>query len=431
MISWNMHTGIRQISDQFKDLFLGRSASFPNLAALFTYFLFGKSSLSSLVRCAPWTHSVSDLSRAINAVDGPRWLRRMRKRILNKYSGQLNMDDFCLAIDDTNNPKFGGSFRAGNWYGSKGHYHGHRIVVVALVDFQRKIAIPLSYEIAAKQGQPNHKPAPEIAIALLAAIKKEGFPVCLPVVCDSWFDGVHFVKQVKDLGFELVWEMKSNRKVKCNPGPFVRKKGLHKAFEGEQRIRLHQRFESKAILKRQRKRRCGSQKRLILNGYQKFVNCVAVFNRRNGAKAFAFWSSTNLELPAEKIWELSRGRWKIECLFRDLKQHLSFGRLPVGSEDGANISICIPFILYTSLRQDPEKWGCQVGQSIGAMVGFVREESLENAIENLVMFPVSKRSRLLYSRRRKDRSCKKPVNQSAETIPWLKPLRGNDLRATG
>jgi hypothetical protein len=355
----------------------------------------------------------------------------MRKRVLKKYSGQLNADDFCLAIDDTDNPKFGGSFRAGNWYGSKGHYHGHRIVVVALVDFQRKIAIPLSYEIAVKQGQPNHKPAPEIAIRLLTSIKKEGFPVCLPVVCDSWFDGVEFIKKVTNIGFELVWEMKANRKVKCNPGPFVRKVGMHKAFEGLQRFRLHQRFESKAIIRRLRKRRCGSQKRLILNGHPKFVNCVAMFNRRNGVKAFAYWSSTNLELSAEKIWELSRGRWNIECLFRDLKQHLSFGRLPVGSEDGANISICIPFILCTSLRLDPEKWGCQVGQSIGTMVGFVREESFENAITSLVMFPVSERSRRLYSRRRKDRACKKPVNQPAERISKLKPFRSKELSATG
>ena len=100
------------------------------------------------------------------------------------------------------------------------------------------------------------------------------------------------------------------------------------------------------------------------------IGCLAVFNRRNGVKAFAYWATTDLSMNAEQIWEHSRSRWKIECMFRDLKQHLSFGRLPCASEESADLSIYLPLIIYTSLRLDHTNWGCEADQSIGKMTAF-------------------------------------------------------------
>lgn len=68
----------------------------------------------------------------------------MRASILRKHP-DLNPKDFCLAIDDTDNPKFGGGvFNIGDWHSSKGPYRGQRIVTLALVNFNTGIALPLA-----------------------------------------------------------------------------------------------------------------------------------------------------------------------------------------------------------------------------------------------------------------------------------------------
>lgn len=155
----------------------------------------------------------------------------MQHRVIKKYP-DLNPEDFCLAIDDTDNPKFGsGVFRVGDWHSSKGHYYGQRVVILVLVDIKRKIASPLSYRIAAKEGQAGFATAKDLAMEMLSEIKNEKFPNSLKVVCDSWFDGVEFVKNVRRLGFHIVWELKSNRNVWPNPGRWVQVVKLPSLFK--------------------------------------------------------------------------------------------------------------------------------------------------------------------------------------------------------
>jgi IS4 transposase len=62
--------------------------------------------------------------------------------------------------------------------------------------------------------------------------------------------------------------------------------------------------------------------------YPKMLNALAVYNRRNGKNAFAYYVSTDLKMIGARIWEITRARWKIEWMFPDLKQNLSFGSLP-------------------------------------------------------------------------------------------------------
>lgn len=421
MISWNHLPGLRKVSNQYKDLFTGRATSYSNLVALFCYFLFGSKNLSAFVRSHPWSHSVSDLSRAIKSFHSPRWMRRMRHRILRLHPN-LTQANFCLAIDDTDNPKSGaGVFNIGHWHGSKGRYLGQRIVVLALVDLNTGIALPLSYRIAAKADQPGFSTANDLAIEMLAEITQEGFPTDLNVVCDSWFDGVQFIRGVRDLGYHLVVELKSNRNVKRNPGKWSRSMKLPALFRYENKKRLRHRLESFEVASRRKKGKCGAFLRLMINGYSHMLACVAVYNRRNGAKAFAYWVSTDLSMNAEQIWEHSRGRWRIECLFRDLKQNLSFGRLPCASKEAADLSICLPLIIYTSLRLEFTQWGCEAGQSIGKMVASLRQSALDQTIEKIQSPHESSKLNKLVARRNKKRVCKKPVDQAAEEYEtWKK-----------
>ena len=420
MISWNQLSGARRLSDRYKDLFKGRACSYNNLVALVCYFIFGSKSLSEFVRCHPWSHSVSDLSRAVNSFHSPRWMRRMRKSILKKCK-DLNKEDYCLALDDTDNPKFGaGVYNAGYWHGSKGLYYGQRVVVLVLVNLNTGIALPLAYRIAAKEDSQDFATANDLGVAMLSELKSEGYGSDLHVVCDSWFDGVEFVENVCSLGYNLVWELKSNRNVWSNPGRWVGATKLQKLFKHQKKSRLRHRLECYKIRNRKLKGKSGAYLRILIDKYSKMLGCVAVYNRRNGSKAFAYWASTDLSLTAERIWELSRGRWKIECMFRDLKQNLSFGRLPCASKEAADLSICLPFIIYTSLRLDYAHWGCEANQSIGKMIAILRDQALCQAISKITD-PTEKSKIIRFSARRsKERVCKKPVNRSAERSDFKK-----------
>jgi hypothetical protein len=344
----------------------------------------------------------------------------MRASILRRHPN-MTPEEWCLAIDDTDNPKFGGGvFNIGDWHSSKGHYRGQRIVVLALVNFNTGVCLPLSYRIAAKEGQPGFATANDLAVSMLKEIRNEGFSTSLRVVCDSWFDGVEFLRNVCRLGFELVFELKSNRNVKNNPGRWVRSMKLPALFKSQEKIRLHHRLESEKVKRRKIRGKCGAYLRILINNHPKMLGCLAVYNRRNGAQAFAYWAATDLSMSSAEIWEHSRGRWRIECMFRDLKQHLSFGRLPCASKEAADLSICLPFIIYSSLRLDSTLWGSTAGQSIGKMVASHREQAMEQTIEKIQNSWEKETLTRLKARRRKDRVCKKPVNQTVEDEDSMK-----------
>ena len=148
------------------------------------------------------------------------------------------------------------------------------------------------------------------------------------------------------------------------------------------------------------------------------VNMIAVYNRFNGKKAFGYYCSTDLTMSGERIWELSRARWKIEVMFRDLKQHLSFGKLPCCTEAAAHLAVCLPLMLYVELRLNmpKEMIGNRVTSTIGDQVDRLREETLMQSITLLIDTPPHFKTVVtkLRSRRHQSRLNKKPVNQSAE-----------------
>ena len=121
-------------------------------------------------------------------------------------------------------------------------------------------------------------------------------------------------------------------------------------------------------------------------------------------------------MSGAKIWEISRARWKIEVMFRDLKQNLSFARLPSAGESNAHLAVCIPFLILTSLRLSSEKhWDFQSEtMTIGEQVDQIRENALIKSIDYLIVRRNIAVIKTLKSRRALDRLNKKPVNRLAE-----------------
>ena len=415
MINFTVPVPVRKLVDRFKDM--ADPHQWAQLASMFVYFLTGTGSLCDFVRKNPWSPSVSSLSRFIQEFDGNRALRRMRGRVLRRYVkkyGSLNPNNFVFAVDDTNNPKFGKSYRAGSWYSSKGICHGQRIVVLALVDIVNDVAIPLSFRIATKTDHPDYQPCYDFVLEQLNEVKNEGFAT-LTVVFDSWFDSSEFIADVAAFGFEVTWEAKASRTVKTSISPWSHWKKIGKTFTKVKRFRARNRMEAAAVKRREKRAPCVAQLRLFFKKLERRVNCIACYSRRNGKNSFAYWASTDLMLTATQIWEMGRARWRIEKFFRELKQHLSFGRLPSGSREATELSICLPFIVYVSLQLEPELWGKQEDVTTGDIIRSIRIEAMHKsitmAVEKSHSDPLLIRFR---ARTCKNRVNKKPVNQTAE-----------------
>lgn len=415
MISCQVPSGIRYTADRFKDLFAGRLGSYSNLCSLLCLFLFGLDDLSSLVRVCPWTHSVSDLSRAVRCFDGNRFMRRMRASVLRRYHAKICPEDFHYAVDDTANPRYGKSiFRCGAWHSSSGPYQGQKILVLVLVDIERNFALPLGYVIVAKKDAPEYLPAHKLAAGLLGQVIHEGFPK-LHVAADSWFDSAEFMADLEAMGMPFAGEIKSNRKVKPCPSPKVSWRSLKDVFQKLERSDAHSRFDNEEVKSGKKRPKSFSQRRIWIRKRRSPLNVVAVYNRKNGLNAFAYYATTDLSMAGARLWEISRGRWKIECLFRDLKQSLSFGRLPCVGAEAAHLSVCIPFALVVGLRLDEaSRWGLNRTEPIGKMIGKIKETEFQKSLTILLQPGSLAIKDKMKGRRQLSRINQKPVDQLAE-----------------
>ncbi len=199
---------------------------------------------------------------------------------------------------------------------------------------------------------------------------------------------------------------------------------MPQAYTHLRRFRLRNRMEAKAIKSRKKRGPCGSQLRLFIKKFEKRVNCIACYNRRNSKNAFAYWASTDLTLSETRIWELGRARWRIEKLFRELKQLLSFGRLPSSSKEAAELSICLPFIIYASLQLEPEIWGKQEEATTGDLIQRARSEAMLKSLTLAVKRPKPDRVLVRFSARTcTTRVNKKPVNRLADEPDRMENLQ--------
>jgi hypothetical protein len=407
VISLNALSAVRKVTDQYKDLFSQRGINYRAAASLITMPMLGVDTLSDLARSVPGSYSVSTLSREVQKFAPNRFLRRMQARVLRCYKGaeQIDPANFCYAVDDTANPKYGdGIFRSHPNHSSAGPYKGQKVLLIALVDIARGIAIPLTYAFLTSKKDPAHVKAPTVALGLLKDLLDEGFPP-VPVVADSWFDAAEFIGGLQKMGLTFAGEIKSTRNVQGAELGALWTKLCH-AFAAIERERLQPRRSQRR--RSQRRGKAYAQRQLRLNKIATPLNVIGAYNRIDGAYAFAYYATTDLSMPGAKLWQYSRARWCIECLFRDLKQNLSFGRLPCAGEPGADLSVCLPLMLVVSLRLDgPATWGSN-RETIGKTLASAREKAFADAIELLVNNPDHPRVALLRARRANIR--KKPTN---------------------
>ncbi len=411
MLTLFLPSPIRKIYFLFKDIFFALGFSYDESCAILLYFLLGAEGLCDLVRKCPWSPSVSSLSRAARKFEPNRFMRRNQKRILKKLA-ERGHADFCFAVDDTANPKYGsGVFGSSPFHSSGGPYFGQKILVLVIVDLKTRQALPISYVFLTGKKDPDHIPGHHRAIDLIKNALIKGFPP-LPVASDSWFDSKEFIESVKNLGCDFAGELKATRLARTNSNPGTSRQRLKLWFEKLKRVRLSQsRFQ-----KRNEKRgKAFSLKTLFIKDLNLPLTVIAVYNRINGTTAFAYYATTDLSMTGARLWKYSRARWAIEVFFRDLKQSLAFGGLTAGGEGGAHMAVCIPLILLTSIRLDTKEiWDSKGKETLGTTVKRTRELALSKTIDAIVCRPHSSRVERLRARRKNPNQ--KPTNLCGEKI---------------
>jgi hypothetical protein len=414
LISFTVPGGVRKVSDRFRSVFptSGALSAYANQCALYCFFLFGSTSLCALARSCPWSRSVSDLSRAVEQFPGDRFMRRLRASILRRYKGELTAEDFVFAVDDTSNPKYGKFiYRCSHWHDSKRPFLGQKVLVVVLVDARRGFALPLGYAFAVKKTEPDYKSMPTLALDLFTDILAAGFPK-LEVTCDSWFDSVAFMLGLKALGLVYAGEIKGNRVLRAGASSKVPWRKMPDFFAGRSRRGVRAKADHPSHRRRRgrKKMRFIVEETVMIRGYPEPVKVIAAYNRRRDKKAFAYHLSTDKLMSGARLWLLGRRRWCIEVMFRDLKQSLSFGRLPCTRKAGSDLAVAIPFAVLTSLRLEPEIWGLEANdrRPIGAKVAEIRERSLSQSFAVMLGRPDSRLVERLRARREPSRLKRKP-----------------------
>jgi len=421
MISISAPQGIRKVADRFKDIFNG---NFNCLCALLCLHIFGLKGFSDAARFFGWSQSTSSLNDAANKFSKNRFMRRLRASILRKWGKELNDKDFAYAIDDTINPKYGKNIFGNDYWGTSNRriIQGQKIIVLVLVNKKTGYALPIHYFFCLKKDKKEYQSGHNLALQMLRDVLKEGFPK-LPVAFDSWFSSADLMKKLNKLGFKFCMQSKENRVVKTKLGKFSKWSTWEKIFSRRKKEKIK-------IVKKNKKRsvkiKFASSCRVHFRKLSLPLKAIAVYNRKTDKKHFAIYVTNDLDMTNDFLFDLSRKRWHQEELFRNLKQNLSFGELACTSEEGANLSVCLPFALIVSLQLFPHEWNHESMSSltIGTMIEKIRAENFNKSLHVLVHNPKHPSIHILKSRRHVSRIHKKPVN-SIVVEGWFDKNLGN------
>jgi hypothetical protein len=305
-------------------------------------------------------------------------------------------------------------YAVGHWQTSKKNsYFGRKLLVLTVVDIKAGVAYPVAFRFCMKKDVPAYKPAHELALDLLDEAISSGLPK-LPLVADSGFDCVSLIKGCRDREIHIYVELKSNRKVRHATARTVPKKKLKTYFKSGARPPVQVEVGGK---KRKTKYVC--TKHAYISELRSPVTIAAVFNARVGMDVYGYFLTTDRHAGGAKIWLMSRARWAIECMFRDLKQEFALGKLPGRSRADAEISICIPFAIYIHVRlqqtADKESRCLARLETVGVFTYKLKETCLQKSIRTLT----NTNNRDLLNRIRARRSIDgiryKPVNARAGT----------------
>lgn len=405
MIATTVPAEARLVADNIRDLF--PDLRYKALCAVVCLFLLGKDTLYRGVREMTFAPSVSTMSRAIRKIKPSRLMRRMRKSLAKKFK-HTDPKELVFVIDDTGNRKYSkGLHRSSHWGGSSGVFLGQKIMVLGIVHIKTKKIYPVGFTILpkreSKKSPTAHWHANRLVVeAMAAGIRAQTF------VADSWFDSVSLMQKLEAQGIDIVIQIKNNRKVRSNPGRYVKWSNLEAEFSSEKRLRSRTEWESAKVRAGKKRGKCLAEKVLQIRGRSCPLKVVAAYKRRNGVEVFGYYASTNRNMSRSRIWAVSRMRWKIEELFRTCKQRLAFGKLSCKGKDAAHLAVALPLFLYKWLTEK-----CPESMKIDRYIATIVTESSRKGIFSLTSSIDRRPAEIARNRLATSRAHQKPCDSAA------------------
>lgn len=345
----------KEIGDRYKDIAAHAGIRLPYLYAYIGMIFWGCSNLCGFSRLAGWITSVSAVSRQLQNFDADvqnALLIRHRWHYLKEV--RKSPDEYFLVIDTTKNLKrtFGVE-GIGRWGDSNGSvFMGQNLLVVALIHQESGAAIPLIYLPCLKPSErKDNTTANHRVVEALDLLRAEKWPNLI-VTLDSWFDSPWLMEQLSERNITFVVDLRSSRKPKISPGHRAKKHLLMDIFAGLERVTV---VTGTRTSGRQSKKFI-SEKIIWISGSSKDskqiqLKACAVYNNFDDGKGFRYYATNDLSRAGVWLWKMSRGRWNIEVMFRDLKQHLAFGKFAAKTPFGVNMSLVIPILVMGHLRR--------------------------------------------------------------------------------
>jgi len=405
MIATTIPSEARIIADNIRDI--APELGHKILSSIISLFLLGKESLCQGVREMSFCPSVSTLSRSMRKISSTRLVRRMRSAVLKKMKG-TDPKDWIFAIDDTSNPKYSkGLYRSDYWGSSAGVYMGQKIIVLVVINIKTKKCYPVGYGILPKRFSKHAPTAHWHAVRIVGEVLAAGFPP-LTLVADSWFDSVSLMKRMEALDVKMVVQIKSNRRVRSNPGAYVPWLTLPEVFADIKRFRSRTNWESAKVRARKKRGMCLAEQVIQIRDRSAPVKVVAAYHRRNGNRVYGYFVSSDRTMPRAKVWAISRARWSIECFFRTCKQNLAFGKLSLGGKKAAHLAVVIPLFLYAKLTEL-----CPKTLTLDRFIARIANESARKAIFNLTSQIDQRAAQVLRNRLATNRTHRKPCDKPA------------------
>lgn len=409
---------VRSIADRYKDIVAPTGISYPLLCAYVAMTCYGLTSLCDLVRFAPWTASVSSLSRPLEDFDKQtlnRAMRRVSWSVLKRV--RRSPDEWIFVVDTTKNLKRIEGLSGRSLWGDSNNviFEGQNLLVVAAVNKRTGQAIPVAWAPCIKPSESSEgKTASALTLEILDALVEQGWPK-LVTVFDSWFDGVAFMHALSERGFVFVIQLKTSRKLKLSPGPRARKHTFVEVFSERERhgVRASTR-ECDEVPKGWDGLRFASEAMVWLRDCkgklpQVIVKVAAIYNRPREKHAFGYYATNDLTQSGVWLWAHSRRRWNIECLFRDLRQHMAWGKLASQSEGGADLSLFLPIAVIAFLRETGRET-----ETIGQQLSAMRQREMLRSVEFIKKRPSSSLLDVFEARNDPERANRKPRSSAAE-----------------
>lgn len=375
MIEFVVPRLVREIGDRYKDIAARNGIRNPCLYAYIGMLHTGSHSLCGFSRLAGWSQSVSTLSRSTHQFTEEiqeDFLRRHRWSLLNTIRKESG--DWTFVIDTTKNLKRTfGLEGLGLWGDSNAVvFEGQNLLVIAAIHIKTGAAIPLHVLPCLKPSErKDNETANHRVIEILDKLSFEGWPK-LHVVMDSWFDSAWLYEQLSSRGFTFVVQLKTIRKPKVNCSPNAKKHTFSEIFDNLERSLT---ITGTRQTGEQNKKYC-SERTIWIAGSNKENKQIqlkvgAAYNDDEGGKAFGYYATNDLSKSGVWLWAMSRCRWNIETMFRDLKQHLGFGKFASKHANGSAIAIVIPIIILGHLRTR-----CGLTTPIGTLLARNRQTEL-------------------------------------------------------